>query len=248
MERIIRSELAKEGCVRTDTQVTVDGLRDELRSAEDRRLVLEGVSWETYQRLSHEIGETRGIRLSFANGVLEIMAPDPGHEIPVDVLEDVVKTSADTMGLDWLNIKASQLDHPDHESGGQPDACFYFTEATTLNASETKIDAIIHPPELVIEVDRTSPSKWKDLHYARIGVPEFWRYDKGALRILRLEGQEYVEELRSVRFPWLSGDRITLVVKEARTPGTSPGAARRAFTTWAQKHFAVWSAEQRENP
>jgi Uma2 family endonuclease len=72
------------------------------------------------------------------------------------------------------------------------------------------------PPDLVIEVDITSPSLDKFPIYARMGIPEIWRHDCERLAIFDLRGEEYIK------------------VAESRTSSLlrakpSPGPSRRAL-------------------
>ena len=49
------------------------------RARDEQSILLENISWETYERLLDEIGE-RPIRLTYDNGSLEIMTLSLGHE------------------------------------------------------------------------------------------------------------------------------------------------------------------------
>jgi hypothetical protein len=54
------------------------------------------------------------------------------------------------------------------------------------------------PPDLVIEIDITSPSLNRLPIYARMRVPEVWRYDGERMAILVLEDSEYTETTESL--------------------------------------------------
>ena len=41
----------------------------------DRRVIIQGVSWETYERLLADFGDSHAARLTFDQGMIEIMAP-----------------------------------------------------------------------------------------------------------------------------------------------------------------------------
>ncbi|MEL7523143.1 MAG: Uma2 family endonuclease, partial [Cyanobacteria bacterium J06553_1] len=49
------------------------------RPQREQRVQLSGISWQTYQQLNAEL-ENRNLRLTYHQGVLEIMAPSPEHE------------------------------------------------------------------------------------------------------------------------------------------------------------------------
>jgi hypothetical protein len=41
------------------------------------QLLMKGISWATYKNILAELGENRNYRVSYSQGVLEIMAPLP---------------------------------------------------------------------------------------------------------------------------------------------------------------------------
>jgi Uma2 family endonuclease len=215
------------------SQPTIDQFHDRVQQgAGEQRIVLEGVSWETYRRLAAELGESRNVRLTFAEGELEIMSPDAGHELAVDVLVDLVKVAAEAMDMDWANFGAMTMEHPEFRHAAQPDACFYFTNAARVYG-KPKIDlAVDPPPELVIEVDVSSPSAKKQPLYGRLGVTEVWRSGK-RLHIYHFGGATYVEHHHSLTFPWLSAAQITSVLAAARRLG--PRQARKSFEQWVRE-------------
>ena len=88
------------------------------------------------------------------------------------------------------------------------------------------------PPELVIEVDITSPSLNKLPIYASFGVPEVWRYDGESMHILGLEGDGYVERAASLTLPLLTDDDLTRFATEGTTLGRR--AWMRLVREWAR--------------
>jgi Uma2 family endonuclease len=48
--------------------------------AEQQWVLLEGISWETFERLLKELGDNRAARLAYDQGKLEIMSPLSPHE------------------------------------------------------------------------------------------------------------------------------------------------------------------------
>jgi Uma2 family endonuclease len=56
------------------------------------------------------------------------------------------------------------------------------------------------PPDLVLEIDITSKSLDRLPIYARLGVPEVWRYDQKQLRLYQLVSGMYVEIETSLAF------------------------------------------------
>jgi Uma2 family endonuclease len=61
-------------------------------------------------------------------------------------------------------------------AGSEPDECFYFGEIESVKNMEQFDPRLHRAPDLWIEVDIFSPSVAREPIYARLGVPEVWRY------------------------------------------------------------------------
>ena len=56
-----------------------------------QRLLLHDVSWAEFEAILEELGEHRGTRIAYDNGLLEIMAPLPEHESDKEIIGDLLK-------------------------------------------------------------------------------------------------------------------------------------------------------------
>jgi Uma2 family endonuclease len=65
------------------------------------------------------------------------------------------------------------------------------------------------PPDLVIEVDVTSPSLNKLPIYAAIGIAEIWIYKGKNVEFLKLVGEDYRKINQSIALPMLSDEKAT---------------------------------------
>ncbi len=92
----------------------------------------------------------------------------------------------------------------DLERGFEPDSCFYVQSEARVSGKAQIDFSVDPPPDLVIEVDITSPSLNKLPICAQIGVSEVWRYDGVRLEILRLESTEYAAVPTSTTLPPLT--------------------------------------------
>lgn len=88
------------------------------------------------------------------------------------------------------------------------------------------------PPDLVIEIDITSPSLDKLPLFAQAGVPEVWRFDGSRLSIYELAGGEYLERDASDAFPDVTAADVTSFIKDSETM-TRPEWARK-LRGWAR--------------
>ena len=85
----------------------------------------------------------------------------------------------------------------------------------------------------MIGVDITSPSLDKFPFYARLGVPEVWRYDGEKLTIFGIRDGGYAELAESVALPPLTGAVLTRFVEESRSVGSVDWMRR--VREWAHK-------------
>ncbi len=55
-------------------------------------VTIPNVSWQEFEAILLELGETRSTRIAYSRSTLQIMVPLPKHELPTDLLSDIVKT------------------------------------------------------------------------------------------------------------------------------------------------------------
>jgi Uma2 family endonuclease len=99
--------------------------------------------------------------------------------------------------------------------GFEPDASFYIWNEERIRGKPGIDLSVDPPPDLIIEVDITSPSLDKFPIYAHLGVHEVWRHDGERLAIFELRGEEYVEISASRTLPPLSGEALSSFVEES---------------------------------
>jgi len=101
--------------------------------------------------------------------------------------------------------------------GFEPDTCFYARNAERIRGKE-EIDLTVDPPpDLVIEIDITSPSLNKLPIYAAVGVPEVWRYNSKGLTIFRREGGQYHAHAESSLLPGATGQVISQFLEDSQS-------------------------------
>ncbi len=198
--------------------------------------VLNGISWQTYNQLRNEldITEQSRVHINYDHGCLEIMmSPLPFHGERTFLLTQVVTVIADERSVDYRAAGDATFRRPEIGRAGEPDACFYFQN---LDSLPREIDASVHSPDLIIEVDITSPSVDKRGLYAALNVAEIWHDDGRSVAILtlnRVRG-EYEEASASMIFPLLDATTLIQFVEEGLTQRST--AWRRGLRTWARNH------------
>jgi Uma2 family endonuclease len=168
-------------------------------------VVLYNVTWQTYQALLADMGEHRSARLAYDRGTLEIKMPSKLHELINRLLERIITTLTEELGMNVLSFGSTTFDYEDVERGVEPDSCFYIQNADRVNP-EDNAPPQDFPPDLVVEVDITSSSRSRLNVYKSMGVPEIWRYHRNGLTILQLQQGEYVDCKYSLTFELLSAE------------------------------------------
>jgi Uma2 family endonuclease len=144
---------------------------------------------------------------------------------------------AEEMVLNIESLGSTTLKRPDLLKGFEPDSCFYIQHAEAIRDNE-EIDLTVDPlPDLVIEIDITSPSLDKFPLSAAVGVSEVWRYDGTHVTIYRLAGEHYGEISHSVILPLLTNEHATRFLGERKQVPSMVWL--RAVRAWARDQRTV---------
>lgn len=184
----------------------------------EQRMILSNISWETYERLLADHEDSSAPRFTYDQGMLEIMSPNPEHEVTNRRIAQLVLIVAEEASIVAADFGSTTFKREDLERGFEPDSCFYIQNEERVRGKKRLDLTVDPPPDLVIEVDMTSPSLAKFPIYARLGVPEVWRYDGEKLRIHGLdEDAGYAEIQRSSVLPTLTADVLTRFIQRSGT-------------------------------
>ncbi|MCA6576925.1 MAG: Uma2 family endonuclease [Pseudanabaena sp. M085S1SP2A07QC] len=196
--------------------------------------VLHDVEWQQFESILQDLGDKRSSRIAYLNGVLEIVMPLPEHEKIKVLISYFVQVLMDELGIDFEGFGSTTFKRVDKLAGLEPDDCFYIQNNVAMRGIR-KLDMTIDPPpDLAIEVDVTSKTKF-DV-YRILGVPELWLYDQ-TLKIYILRDGEYVESQLSPIF----GDiPIREVIPQFLEISLSQGrsTAMKAFRLWMQENLS----------
>ena len=172
-------------------------------SGAESRFLLHCLDWQGYEKLLKLFGDD-GPRVSFLDGVVELMSPGPLHEGYSELLNRMIGDLIVELDLPARSLGSTTFQRRGRNGGLEPDKCFYLASVGLLRGQDLAKLKPMPPPDLAIEVEVSSPLLDKLAIYAGLGVPEIWRYNQDGLTILclRLDGQYHVSE-RSQVFPWL---------------------------------------------
>jgi Uma2 family endonuclease len=181
----------------------------------ENRVLLHGISWEAYLQILDALPQTRAARLTYDDGVLEITVPLEIHEFSRCLIERFIVTLVEMMGLRVKTMGSTTMNYPNLKKGAEPDNAYYIQNQPLVKGRDVdfKQDP---PPDLVVEVDITHTDIAKNEFYAKLGVPEFWRFDGKVWRIYELQAKKYVEVNFSPTFPAVPKERLYAFLEEAK--------------------------------
>jgi Uma2 family endonuclease len=168
------------------------------------------VSWEEFESILQEMGEKRAARVAYSKNTLEIMVPLPEHQVPRDLISDVVKTLLKARGIRYQPFGSTTFKQ-ESTAGVEPDACFYIQNYQRM-IGRRRLEPDDPPPDLAIETDVTSKTTLDA--YQAIAVPELWIYDSGKLSIYLLRDGKYIKSDTSPTFPNIPLTQIIPTVVE----------------------------------
>ncbi len=179
----------------------------------DRVIMLRGVSFATYEAL-RAADDRSSLRLTFLDGVLEIMSPSARHENIGAFLARLLYAYSEERDIPLAGFGSTTFKDRARERGLEPDECFMLGEEKDR-------------PDLALEVVLTSGGVEKLEIYRGLGVPEVWFWVNGRLYLHRLAGDAYEPCDESALLPGLPLVEIERLV--ATTPVSQQMQAARAF-------------------
>ncbi|MEO8269076.1 MAG: Uma2 family endonuclease [Aureliella sp.] len=166
----------------------------------ETRTILRGVSWEVYNRLSEErTGSTP--RISYDRGLMEMMTPSRLHEQLATLVDLMIRAYTDSAGIEIGSAASTTFNRTDLTRGFEADKSYYIAHETLIRSKDQIDLAIDPPPDLVLEIEITSPAIAKMQLFAAMGIPEVWRYDGSNLLIYCLGEGSYDERTHSLCLP-----------------------------------------------
>lgn len=207
---------------------------DSIAIVGERRVTLHDVTWEAYEKILEALGDNRSARLTYDDGMLEIMSPLEEHGSPNRRLESCILILTDELEQDVKTMGSTTLNRPDLKKGSEPDSCYYIQNEPLVRGKtvDLKQDP---PPDLILEIDITHSDINKLRLYAAMGTPEFWRYNGKVLRIYQLVEGSYQEVAVSPTFPWVSKEKFYDFLRQCQAIGEMK--ARKEFRAWVREQI-----------
>lgn len=209
-------------------------LEEIAHSAINQKLILQSISWDFYEQLLEEYKDSNALHFAFDNGVLEVEVPLGKHEVPISLLSGLVSTICLEKDINFKDFRSTTFRKRAKSKGVEPDSCFYIK-------NESKVRGLLDldlsqdpPPDLVIEVDVTSPSLDKFPIYAALSVSEIWLFKGEKVEFFKLVGEKYQPIKNSIALPFLSSEKATQFLQKG---------LNEIYNKWV-KEVRIWANEQ----
>ncbi len=183
------------------------------------RVILQNISWQTYQSLIVDFEPEPNLRLTYDHGKLEIRMPLDPHETSKKLLGRLIEAATEELDLEIRSLGSRTCNREDLAKGLEPDQCYYIQNEAQVRSLEQIDLTKFPPPDLAVEIDITSSSLNRFSIYAALKVPEIWRYDGKDLAIYQLAADEYELCSHSIALPILTTATISQFLKLQTTIG-----------------------------
>ncbi len=199
-----------------------------------QQLLLQDISWQDFEEILEELGEHRSSRISYSNGILEIMVSLPEHEKDKEIIGEMIRILLDQLEIDFEPLGSTTFKNEPMSQAVEPDTCFYIKNYQAVIGKNRLDLSIDPPPDLAIEIDITNRTELNN--YLLLKVPELWRYTRKGFQIDLLEGNCYIKSQTSPNFlKILIVELIERHVKQAQIEGR--GKAIGAFRKWVRENI-----------
>ena len=132
-----------------------------------------GVTWAGYESLLAKLGDNSHYRITYLDGVLEIVSPSIRHENIKTNLGMLLERFFYRKRIRFVPMGSSTFRNKARQAGAEPDECYCIGEQKNI-------------PDLAIEVVLTSGSTDKLEVYRRLGVTEVWFWERNQLKLYHL--------------------------------------------------------------
>jgi Uma2 family endonuclease len=139
----------------------------------EERFTTSSVSWQIYEALLAKLENNSHYRITYLDGVLEIVSPSARHEKLKKRLATLIEFYLIRKRIKHTPMGSTTIRNKLKKVGAEPDECYCIGEEKNI-------------PDLAIEVIITSGSIDKLETYRRLGVAEVWLWEINRLKLYHL--------------------------------------------------------------
>ncbi len=194
--------------------------------------LMRDASWRLYRTFVEENGDAN-VRITYTDGLMEIMSPLPLHERSKRLIGQMVEIMTFELNIRRASLGSTTYSDNTIEKGLEPDECYYIANEARVRG-KNRIDlAIDPPPDLAIEIDDSYRAIKRESIYAAMKVPEVWRYDGQQIDCLVLNDTGTYDMVPySKCFPFLPVPELKRYLD--MIPEVDENTMLRAFLDWVR--------------
>ena len=181
----------------------LSGLKELIDAAELARIedpeetsIVSDVDWQTYEALLTRLENNSHYRVTYLNGILEIVSPSIRHEKIKKRLATLLERYLISRQIQHTPLGSTTLKDRLKNAGAEPDECYCI-------GAEKDI------PDLAIEVNITSGNINKLATYQQLGVAEVWFWEGNRLKLYYLREETGLDS--SLTYGYAQIDRSELL-------------------------------------
>jgi Uma2 family endonuclease len=167
----------------------------------EQRLLMPGTyNWEEFEALEALLADSPGLRITYLDGLIEIMTLGEPHELIKKSLAILLEAYFMAIEMEFIPVGSATRRGKAKGTSFEPDESYYLG---------TKKEN----PDLAIEVILTSGNLRKLEKYRRFQIPEVWLWEKEQLQIYCLEVDGYELAKQSKLLPTLDLDLLVSCIQ-----------------------------------
>jgi Uma2 family endonuclease len=144
----------------------------------EERFIANEVSWEQYEALLVKLSDNSSYRVTYLDGVLEILSPSPRREGIKKHIGTLLEVYFQETSTQYFPLGSKTFRRQERQGGTEPDESYCIGSKKEF-------------PDLAVEVVLTSGETDKLAVYKRLGVTEVWFWENSQFCVYRLRGDKY---------------------------------------------------------
>lgn len=151
----------------------------------EERFITSGVDWSQYDRLLSTLNDRARYRVTYLEGMLEIMSPSRSHELLKKNISRLLEAYFEETRTPFWGLGSTTFRRQEQQGGTEPDECYCIGEEKAF-------------PDLAIEIVITRGGIDKLEVYRRLSVKEVWFWSNRQFEVYHLYNDQYTIQPQSV--------------------------------------------------
>ena len=165
------------------------------RQDSEDRYITNNATWEYYEALLGIVGDNGGYRVTYLDGVLEIMSTSRRHETDKSRIGNLLELYFLEVDIEYFPFGSTTLKQEVKKAGLEADEGYCLRTDKTI-------------PDLAIEVVVTSGGINKLEVYRRLQVPEVWFWENEEFSVYHIRSERAIERATNYGYERLENSEL----------------------------------------